>query len=209
MSQHHTSFVHLQALLEQVPVQTLRAGQVAGDKPGIVAGDVQICRLREGDGGAAYGALIVESVNALPALLKALQASAGAVTTDHVDENSPIRQQVESAITRTLHMLPGFKVAASSTWAKLIFAAVEPWLSGGREVLTAAPAEAIQRPAANKSDSLQQARLDAVADFCTFMLAKADTETRPNEYALEQLVNDWDRTHNSAQPAKHQQGGAE
>lgn len=205
---HNALVSHLQALLEQVPSQPLRAGQVAGDKPGLLSGDAPVCRLREGAEGAAYGALMIGAVNALPDLLKALQASvgaAGAAPAGQADENSPLRQQVESTITQTLHMLPGFKVGASATWAKLIYAAVEPWLSGGREVLAAAPTQTVQRPAAQSTDGLKQARLDAVADFCTFMLAKADTETRPNEYALEQLVNDWDKTHNGAQPAQRQQ----
>lgn len=211
MSQHQASFAHLQALLDQVPAHTLRAGQVAGDKPGLLAGDAPVCRLREGTEGAAYGALIIGAVNALPGLLKALQepAEAAGAAIVQANEDDPLRQQIESTITQTLHLLPGFKVGASATWAKLIYAAVEPWLSGGREVLAAAPAPVTQHQQPQNVDGQQQARLDAVMDFCTYMLAKDDSETRPNEYALEQLVNDWDKAHNGAQSDHGKQGGGQ
>lgn len=202
MSQPESTFARLQSLYDQLPVKTLRKGQVAGDKPGVLANEIQVCRLRENPAGELYGELFVEAVNALPSLLKLQQApaqSAGAAQSAQVDENSPLRQQVESAITQTLNLLPGFKAGASATWAKLIYAAVEPWLSGGREPLRVAPTAAEPQAPVPASSDLQQARLDAVMDFCTYMLAKDDSETRPNEYALEQLVNDWDKAHNGAQ----------
>lgn len=196
-----TNFARLQSLYDQLPVKTLHTGRVAGDKPGVLANDIQVCRLRDNPAGELYGEVFVEAINALPSLLKlqhAPEQSAGAAQEPKADENSPLRQQVESAITQTLSMLPGFKAATSALSAKLIFAAVEPWLAGGREAISAAPAPIAPQPTAKAGDDLQQARLDAVMDFCTFMLAKGEGESLPNEYALEQLVNDWDKAHNSA-----------
>ncbi|MCF6783382.1 hypothetical protein [Stutzerimonas stutzeri] len=184
---------NLQSLLDQVPSATLRSGQVAGDKPGILAGELPVCRMREGAEGAAYAALIIEAVNALPTLLKTLEKAAEPVPVSGDsagDEGSPLRQQVEAKITQTLALLPGFKQSMTATWAKLIYAAVEPWLIGGREVLSAVPQPA-SAPGQLQSQVDAQVRLDAVTDFCSYMLAQEDAESRPNEYALEQWVNDW------------------
>lgn len=194
MNHHsHASFVHLQTLLEQVPSATLSSGQVAGDKPGILAGELPVCRMREGAEGAAYAALIIEAVNALPTLLKTLERAADPAPVSGGaagDEGSPLRQQVEAKITQTLTLLPGFKQSMTATWAKLIYAAVEPWLIGGREVLSAVP-QSEPAPRQQQSQGDAQARLDAVTNFCSYMLAQEDSESRPNEYALEQWVNDW------------------
>ncbi|MBF6615561.1 MAG: hypothetical protein ITG07_02430 [Candidimonas sp.] len=195
MTRHsHASFVHLQTLLEQVPSATLRSGQVAGDKPGILADELPVCRMREGAEGAAYAALIIETVNALPSLLKTLEQAAEPEPMSNGgaagDDESPLRQQVETKIMQTLTLLPGFKQSMTATWAKLIYAAVEPWLIGGREVLSVVP-QPEPAPRQQQSQGDAQVRLDAVTEFCSYMLAQEDAESRPNEYALEQWVNDW------------------
>ncbi|MBA1280260.1 hypothetical protein [Stutzerimonas stutzeri] len=208
MSHQVASFAHLKALLDNAPSTRLRAGQVSGNKPGILAGDTPVCRLREGPEGAAYASLIVETVNALPQLLKALDSASEPVVADEDSaacSDSPLRQQVEAKITQTLALLPGFKQAMTGTWAKLIYAAVEPWIAGGREVLSAAPqAVQVTRQQVQGNDHHEQVRLDAVTDFCKYMLAQEDSESRPNEFALEQWVNDW-----SKQSAAVEQSGTE
>ncbi|MDU4254507.1 hypothetical protein [Pseudomonas sp.] len=193
---------NLEALLAAVGNRQLHVGQVAGDKPGILAGDIAVCRLREGPEGAQYAALIVGAVNALPAILNALQAPTEALAGPSAAEDSPLRQQIEAKLTETLQLLPGFKAGAIGVWPKLLYAAVEPWLAGGRDALTAEPAPVQQRQQpARSAGGEKQARLDAVMEFCHFMLAEADEDSRPNELALEKWVADWDKAHNGALPA--------
>lgn len=193
---------NLRDLLSQVPTQQLHAGQVAGDKPGILAGDMPVCRVRETAEGELYAALIVEAVNALPRLLDALAAPetpAASAGTAQASESDPLRQQIEAQITNTLHMLPGFKAGASGTWSKLLYAAVEPWLVGGRPPLSVEPVQPVQRQQkARSADGEKQVRLDAVMEFCNFMLHQDDSESKPNEHALETWVMDWDKEHNGA-----------
>lgn len=203
---------NLKSLLAQVPTQRLHAGQVTGDKPGIMAGETPVFRVREGAEGAAYAALIIETINALPQLLKALEtpnAEASACAGAVVDENSPLRQQVEAKITQALSLLPGFKATLVGTWAKLIYAAVEPWLAGGREVLSVAPQAAQpSRQQTTGTNQPKQDRLDAVMEFCEYMLKQEDADSRPNEFALEKWVNEWDKSHNAPNhPQPAAQGG--
>ena len=210
MTDTATLTTRLSSLLAQVPTKTLHLGQVAGDKPGILAGDMPICRVRETPEGAQYAELITEGINALPRLLAMLsapnEASGAPSATD-----SPLRQQIEGKITETLQLLPGFKASATTTWAKLLYAAIEPWLIGGREALaTAAPAIKPQQPRnqqARSADGEKQARLEGVMEFCNFMLAQDEGETRPNEHALEQLVTEWDKAHNGALPEQNDAAG--
>ncbi|MDH0959075.1 hypothetical protein N5C54_14930 [Pseudomonas chengduensis] len=171
--------------------------QVSGDKPGIQAGDQPVCRVRETPDGAAYAALIVEGINALPNLLAALESAPAPATApvEALPADNPMRQQVEAKIAQTLTMLPGFKPAITATWAKLIFAAVEPWLAGGRESLSSASSEPTPTLSSTPPDQAQS-RLDAVADFCAYMLAQEGAGDRPNEYALERWANDWNKTRN-------------
>lgn len=206
-----TLAAHLQALLGKVPSSQLHAGQVAGDKPGILAGDMPVCRMRETAEGALYATLIVEGINALPQLLNALETPAQAAGAAPADEDSPLRQQIEGKISETLQMLPGFKAATTGVWAKLLYAAVEPWLAGGREVLVVESAPVPQRQQeARGADGEKQARLDAVTEFCNYMLGQGEGESMPNEHALEQLVTDWDKAHNGALPHdQHQSGNAQ
>lgn len=195
----------LSTLLAQVPTKTLTLGQVAGDRPGILAGEMPVCRVRESPEGARYAELITEAVNALPYLLSIATAPQEGSATQAAAE-SPLRQQVEGKITETLQLLPGFKASATVTWAKLLYAAMEPWLVGGREALTtAAPAiEPLQRTQpARSADGEKQNRLDAVMEFCNFMLAQEDGETLPNEHALQQWVTAWDKAHNGALPEQN------
>lgn len=201
---------HLSSLLGQVPVKTLHMGQVSGDKPGILAGDTPVCRVRETHEGAQYAMLITETINALPQLLRMLPAQPE-VAPEQAPAANPQRQQIEAKIAETLQLLPGFKVSATGTWAKLLFAAIEPWLIGGRETLTTSPAvpqhQQHREQSARCADGEKQTRLEAVTDFCTFMLAQDETETRPNELALEQWVNEWNKTHNGSLPEQHGSAG--
>lgn len=181
----------LKQLLAQVPDAPLAVGRVAGDKPGILAGNFQLFRVREGDVGAAFAALTVEAINALPLLISELESASAqpqAGGSPIADESNPVRQQVEAKIMQALALQPGFKEAMLGTWAKLIYAAVEPWLAGGREVLSIAPAESAP---AKQEQGEAQIRLEAVADFCSFILTQEDADSRPNEFALEQWVNEW------------------
>jgi hypothetical protein len=209
MTDTATLTTRLSSLLAQVPTKTLHLGQVAGDKPGILAGDMPICRVRETPEGAQYAELITEGINALPRLIAMLSAPNEAYGAPSATD-SPLRQQIEGKITETLQLLPGFKASATTTWAKLIYAAIEPRLVGGREALdTAAPA-ITQQPRnqqARSADGEKQARLEAVMEFCNFMLAQDDGESRPNEHALEQLVTEWDKAHNGALPEQNGAAG--
>ena len=44
-------------------------------------------------------------------------------------------------------------------------------------------------------------------EFCNFMLAQDEEETRPNEHALEHLVTEWDKAHNGALPEQNGAAG--
>jgi len=89
--------------------------------------------------------------------------------------DSPLRQQIEGKITETLQLLPGFKASATTTWAKLLYAAIEPWLIGGRERWPPqhqrSNPEQQRNQQARSADGEKQARLEAVMEFCNFMLA--------------------------------------
>lgn len=129
----------LQALLDAVPVKTLRAGEVGCEHPGLLAGDTPVCRLRNNPEGEAYGALIVAAVNALPQLMQAVGAQAGAAgASEHGDAGKVLagemagsgrRQQVEESIISALSMQQGFPRSMTKLWAKIIYSTVEPWLS--------------------------------------------------------------------------------
>ncbi len=54
MTDTATLTTRLSSLLAQVPTKTLHLGQVAGDKPGILAGDMPICRVRVSPDGEKY-----------------------------------------------------------------------------------------------------------------------------------------------------------
>ncbi|CAM5366820.1 hypothetical protein SSTU70S_05695 [Stutzerimonas stutzeri] len=190
----------LRALLAAVPDGALRLGRVGGDKPGILADETAVCRLREDSAGAAYGELLVEAVTALPRLLahpprtdldapvvRAAPAPHPTASTGNAGARVD-RQTVEAAITTALSLQQGFPRMTISLWSRVLYSAVEPFLSASTvappRITTPAPAAPAPAPVADD-------RLDAVTQFCQFVLAQEDAESLPNAYALEQLANEW------------------
>lgn len=187
----------LRVLLEAVPNGALRLGRVGGDKPGILADETALCRLREDAAGAAYGELLVEAVNALPRLLAhpartemdapVLRAAPAPHPTGNAGARVD-RQTVEAAITTALSLQQGFPRMTISLWSRVLYSAVEPFLSAST---VAPPRITTPAPAAPASSPVADDRLDAVTQFCQFVLAQEDAESLPNAYALEQLANAW------------------
>lgn len=190
----------LRALLDAAKAPLLRHGTVAGDKPGILAGETPVCRVREGAEGAACAALIVGAVNALPGLLEAVSATPASAVAQDADVGGQ-RQQIEARIAAALKMQPGLAEASIKVFSRLVYAAVEPWIQGGRagfdasESMAPAPVVAAAQP---PRAGLAQARLDAVIDFGNFLLEQGGEDTgMPCPEALEKLVKDWDSAHNA------------
>lgn len=199
----------LQAALAAVPTARLTQGVVAGQSPGVLAGETPVCKLRGSPEGAAYGTLIVEAVNALPALIRVAQqaysqpAEVSATPASSMEStlaSNPQRAEVEAAIANALLMQNGFQRSMVTLWSRLVFAAIEPWIKGGREALDTR--EVIrQAPKPAQAGSEHGDRLDAVLSFCTFLMAQKDQDNLPNEHALEQLVNMWAASEKAAEAA--------
>lgn len=107
-----------------------------------------------------------------------------------------LRSTLESKFVEVLQLAPGFKSsAAPSKWAALLYAAIEPSLS--LEAAPAAPGNHASVAAAGAlSEDTQAIRLQAVTEFCSYMIGQIDPEQRPNEFALEQWVAGWDKAKN-------------
>jgi hypothetical protein len=187
----------IQTLMAAVPKASLRLGNVGGDKPGILADDQPICRLKEGPVGAAYGALIVGAVNALPHLLTSAQQPAKSQAMD-----SLLRDQVVQRISSVLAMRPGGKKTQASIWAKLIWTSVETCLAenlnpaGNTEPGLTSTVGGITYP----SETVQSARLSAVMEFSCMLLAACEGSQDSALPDMEQLVSEWARSHNALPP---------
>lgn len=110
--------------------------------------------------------------------------------------SADLRHTLESKFIEVLQLAPGFKSSASpAKWAALLYAAIEPEL--GLELLPVPQANHCSLPAAGApSDSAQMIRLQAVTEFCSYMIGQVDPDERPNEFALEQWVSGWDKANN-------------
>lgn len=110
--------------------------------------------------------------------------------------SADLRCTLESKFVEVLQLAPGFKSsAAPAKWAALLYAAIEPVLG-----FEAAPAvqgkQTTPAIAGALNEGTQAIRLQAVTEFCSYMLGQVDPEQRPNEYALEQWVASWDKANN-------------
>lgn len=183
----------IQQLINAVPSASLRLGTVAGDKPGIYAGDSAICRVKEGPVGDAYGALIVGAINALPQLLATPQRSAKAQPMD-----SLLREQVVQRITNVLAMRPGAQNKQSTIWAKLIWTTVETCLAdnlkpdGSPEDCATAIANVAYEP-----ETVQSARLAAVLEFSAMMMTACEGTADSELPNMELVISEWSRMCNT------------
>lgn len=188
-------------------------GVVGGDKPGVMVNGLPVFRVSDRPECAAYADLVVEAMNALPELLSATDArKADAISHPAVEpvkaaptpasssseSGSALRNQVEAAISGALRIQQGFKASHVTLWSKVIYVAIEPWLGNSLAPREQPPEQAkAASSCAPVSSDAQQDRLEAVMGFCEFMLAK-EHEGMPNQYALETLVAEWDKSINQA-----------
>lgn len=182
----------LKELLAAVPSTRLRAGKVGGDKPGLLAGDVPVCRLPEGATGEAYGALLVAAVNALPALIKASDGQAGA--DQGANQYTKIeRDRIEQQISIVLGMRPGAK-GSNSIWSRLIWTTIEPFLAP--PPVPAQEGYAAIAPVQLHSERIRKERHDAVLQFACFITAQLATMPVQAEADVTSLFERWENEHN-------------
>lgn len=188
----------------------LRVGVVGGDKPGILAGDVALCRLREVDQGAALGEFVTAAADLLPRLIDRQHIEAPVATQAVAPaQTDGLREPVELAISTALSLQRGFPRMTIKLWSRVIFSAIQPFLSGASES-TAKQASPPSPFRADESTTDTESRLQAVTQFCSFLLAQDESETMPNAYALEQVVNEWNKAHNAnAKPVASVAGSGE
>ncbi|WP_153785261.1 hypothetical protein [Pseudomonas sp. EMN2] len=110
--------------------------------------------------------------------------------------SADLRSTLESKFVEVLQLAPGFKSSAAPTkWAALLYAAIEPVLDF--EVAPTAQGNPhLIAVAGALSEDTQAIRLQAVTEFCSYMIGQVDPDQRPNEFALEQWVAGWDKTNN-------------
>ncbi|MGO4801010.1 hypothetical protein ACEN2T_17170 [Pseudomonas sp. W22_MBD1_FP4] len=182
----------IKRLIEAVPSASLRLGMIRGDKPGVFAGDEPICRVKEGSEGAAYAALIVGAVNALPQLLASSERPDRG---QRIDAN--LRDLVAQRISGVLSMRPGTKKNQMSIWAKLIWTTVEtvlaenlrPDLPGG-ECL-------IPSDVAFERETIHSARLAAVLEFSAMVMCACAPTEGLEAQDLESVIQDWVKSCNA------------
>jgi hypothetical protein len=186
----------LKGLLAAVPSAELRSGHVLGDKPGILAGVSPVCRLPEGPVGEAYGALMVEAVNALPALIQASELSAGSPEGEPSPYSKELRERIEQQISTVLGMRPGAK-GSNSIWSRLIWTNIEPHLVGPLPAMdeSALSADGNLAPLAER---IRKERSEAVLQFTCFMTAHLGTMPIEGEADVTKLFERWEVAHNMA-----------
>jgi hypothetical protein len=101
---------------------------------------------------------------------------------------------IESKIAQTLSMQAGFKGGAAERWSKILYSAIAPLIDGETPFDEPNPARG-QGLAAGHSDP--SVRLEAVVAFSKFLLSKGDSESMPNPFALEEMVNSWNAAYNN------------
>jgi hypothetical protein len=176
----------IQCLIDAVPSASLRLGKVMGDKPGIFADDDPICRVKEGPVGAAYAALIVGAVNALPRLLAPPeQPDRGQSIDIH------LRDHVIQRISGVLSMRPGTKKNQTSIWAKLIWTTVETALAENLRPNLPDGERSIPGNIAFDCETIQSARLEAVLEFSALVMSAFEPRGETDTLDLESLIRDW------------------
>jgi hypothetical protein len=117
---------------------------------------------------------------------------------------------IEAKIALTLSMQAGFKGGAAERWSKILYAAIEPLIDGETPLNVPKPAHGEGLGAGQSDPSV---RLEAVVAFSKFLLSKGDSESMPNSFALEEMVNSWNAAHNHnaalPEPALAAQGEAD
>lgn len=180
----------LKGLLASVPSADLHAGSVMGDKPGLLAGVTPVCRLPDGPVGEAYGALMLEAVNSLPALIQATEQRAGSSQGEPSPYSKDVRDRIEQQISTVLGMRPGAK-GSNSIWSRLIWTNIEPHLVVPLPVLV----DDCPDPSAGR---IRKERSDAVLQFTCFMIAQLGTAPFESESDIAKLFERWETAHNSA-----------
>lgn len=190
------STLNLKQLLAAVPTPALHLQAMADDKPAIFAGDQAVLRYRNSPEGRAYAALVVGAVNALPKLLAAHERPASEPDQSGGDPktDTPLCRLMEEKIAQVLALQPEFRKASSKLLTKLLYAAIEPLMlpssDAGQVGQPAAPV------AAPNAKEIQTIRLEAVNDFCGFLLEKGESTHLPSEDTLSVYASNWHATQN-------------
>jgi hypothetical protein len=193
-------FQHLQKLLDAVPEKRLELGVVAGCKPGILAGQLSVFRVREDVLGASYSELIVEAVNALPDLLgkhehNRYQVDHGALpaikSIDPAFRESMIRE-----ISLVLNMRLGARKGSMAIWGKLVWMNIEAHMQRSVRGLGALKVPTLPNVHEAEEDAYRT-RLEAVLDFCCFVQSNGTADSVPNSSALDEMVSSWNRERNN------------
>lgn len=101
-----------------------------------------------------------------------------------------VRTSIEQKIAETLRLQPTFPKASVELWAKVLSAALTPLVGDENQLFTR------HKRTVCEVEGLGTARLQAVVEFSQLLLAKGDEESTPNEFALEAMVNEWNKVHN-------------
>lgn len=183
----------LKQLLNAVPTPALHLQAMGEGQPAIFAGEQAMLRYRNSPEGCAYAALVVAAVNALPTLLAAQErpASEPALAGGVPDTDTPLARQMEEKIAQVLALQPEFRKASTKLLTKLIYAAIEPLVLPSSEACQ--PAAPVAAPNAKE---IQAIRLEAVNDFCGFLLEKGESTHLPSEDALSIYASNWHASQN-------------
>lgn len=182
----------VQRLIDAVPSASLRLGIVGSDKPGIFAGDDPICRVKEGPVGAAYAALIVGAVNALPNLLSTPERPARGQNID-----AHLRDLVIQRISGVLSMRPGTKRNQTSIWAKLIWTTVETVLSDNLGPNSLDGEKPLPGNITFERETIQSARLSAVMEFSVLVMSALEPQGEAGAVDLEPVIQGWVQSYNA------------
>ena len=185
---------NLKRLLSSVPSTVLRAGNVMGDKPGLLAGETPVCRLPEGAVGEAYGALMVAAVNALPALIKSNVPQGDAPQVAAPNYSKDLRERIEQQISMVLGMRPGAK-GSNSIWSRLIWTNIEPHLVGPSPAPSANGLS--ETPVDVHAERIRNERRDAVLQFTCFITAQLGSTPIEGEADVTTLFERWESAHNT------------
>lgn len=181
----------LSELCASVPSTSLFVPVIDPDKPPVIViadGGRAVCRYRNDAEGVAYAKLIAAAASSLPLLLNALREDEHSAPDR--ESASPIsasrRSQIEKNIAQILAVQPGFRPATASTFSKLIYAAVEPFVAP-----ETAPAASLDADQSVPLPDSKAAREEAVASFCSFLKGQDDPDSIPSDAALDHYLGEW------------------